>query len=299
MARNGSGTYSLPSGNPVVSGSTISSNWANNTLSDIATALTGSLAKDGQTVPTANIPMGGFKLTGLAAATSNGDALRFEQLPTLASLGAAAAGANSDITSLSGTKVPTIQVITATGTYTAPAGLRLAMVEIVGGGGGGSGAAAADRGNGGAGGGYSKKLILAATIGASQSVTIGAGGAGGAAGANVGIAGGTTSFGALFSATGGAGGVNGGSAGSGALGGIGSGGDINLRGNSGGISALIFSTAGGNSMLGSGGGQVVSAAGQSGNVYGGGGGGADGSGATARAGGAGAAGVAIVTEFYQ
>jgi hypothetical protein len=106
MARNGSGTYSLPSGNPVVSGSTISSNWANNTLSDIATALTSSLAKDGQTVPTANIPMGGFKLTGLAAATSNGDALRFEQLPTLASLGAAASGANSDITSLSALTIP-------------------------------------------------------------------------------------------------------------------------------------------------------------------------------------------------
>jgi hypothetical protein len=115
MARNGSGTYSLPSGNPVVSGSTISSNWANNTLSDIATALTGSLAKDGQTVPTANIPMGGFKLTGLAAATTNGDALRFEQLPTLASLGAAAAGANSDITSLSGLTTPLSQAQGGTG----------------------------------------------------------------------------------------------------------------------------------------------------------------------------------------
>jgi hypothetical protein len=118
MSRNGSGTYSLPAGNPVVSGSTISSNWANNTLSDIATALTGSLAKDGQTVPTANIPMGGFKLTGLAAATSNGDALRFEQLPTpptLASLGAAASGANSDITSLSGLTTPLSQAQGGTG----------------------------------------------------------------------------------------------------------------------------------------------------------------------------------------
>ena len=80
MARNGSGAYSLPSGNPVVTGAVISSTWANTTLSDIATALTNSIAKDGQTTPTANLPMGGFKLTGLGAATSAGDALRHEQL---------------------------------------------------------------------------------------------------------------------------------------------------------------------------------------------------------------------------
>ena len=78
MPRNGSGTYSLPAGNPVVTGTTISSTWANNTLSDISTALTGSIARDGQSPPTANIPMGGFKLTGLAAATANGDALRYQ-----------------------------------------------------------------------------------------------------------------------------------------------------------------------------------------------------------------------------
>lgn len=34
------GTYSLVSGNPVVTGTTISSTWANNTLDDIADALT-------------------------------------------------------------------------------------------------------------------------------------------------------------------------------------------------------------------------------------------------------------------
>jgi hypothetical protein len=111
MARNGSGTYSLPAGNPVTGGTTISSTWANNTLSDIGTALTGSLAKDGQTVPTNNLPMGGFKLTGLAAGSANGESVRFEQLPTLASLGAAASGANTDITSLAS---PNINAATAT-----------------------------------------------------------------------------------------------------------------------------------------------------------------------------------------
>ena len=58
MSRNGSGTYSLPAGNPVVTGTTISSSWANTTLSDIATALTGSVASDGQTTMTVNLQMG-------------------------------------------------------------------------------------------------------------------------------------------------------------------------------------------------------------------------------------------------
>ena len=45
--RNGSGTYSLPNGNPVVSGTTVSSTWANNTLSDIGNELSGSLSRSG------------------------------------------------------------------------------------------------------------------------------------------------------------------------------------------------------------------------------------------------------------
>lgn len=62
MPRNGSGTYQLPVGNPVVTGTTISSSgWANPTLADIASALTASIAVDGQTVPTANLPMGNFR----------------------------------------------------------------------------------------------------------------------------------------------------------------------------------------------------------------------------------------------
>lgn len=58
MSRNGSGTYNLPSGNPVITGTTISSTWANTTLSDIANALTGSVAADGQTAMTGTLQMG-------------------------------------------------------------------------------------------------------------------------------------------------------------------------------------------------------------------------------------------------
>lgn len=69
MARNGSGTYNLPAGNPVTTGTTISSTWANSTLSDMATALTGSVASDGQTTPSANLPMGTFAHTNVGNAT--------------------------------------------------------------------------------------------------------------------------------------------------------------------------------------------------------------------------------------
>lgn len=45
MSRNASGTYSLPGGNPVITGTTIASSWANNTMSDIATEMTDSLSR--------------------------------------------------------------------------------------------------------------------------------------------------------------------------------------------------------------------------------------------------------------
>lgn len=82
MSRNGSGVYSLPAGNPVVTGTTISSSWANTTLSDIATALTGSVAADGQTPMTGPLAMGSNKITGLATGTTPNDAVNYAQFAT-------------------------------------------------------------------------------------------------------------------------------------------------------------------------------------------------------------------------
>ncbi|GAG30728.1 unnamed protein product, partial [marine sediment metagenome] len=48
MPRDSSGNYTLPAGNPVVSGTVITSNWANTTMSDVANALTDSLSRTGQ-----------------------------------------------------------------------------------------------------------------------------------------------------------------------------------------------------------------------------------------------------------
>lgn len=70
MPRNGSGTYTLPAGQPVTTGTTISSSTHNAFAADLANALTASIAKDGQTPATANLPMGGYKHTNASSATA-------------------------------------------------------------------------------------------------------------------------------------------------------------------------------------------------------------------------------------
>ena len=127
MSRNGSGTYTLPAGNPVVTGTTISSTWANNTMTDLATALTGSLASDGQTTATGNLKMGNNRITGLADGIASTDAASVSQVSAAGAayllkasnlsdvanattargnLTAAKSGVNSDITSLTGLTTP-------------------------------------------------------------------------------------------------------------------------------------------------------------------------------------------------
>jgi len=127
MSRNGSGTYTLPAGNPVVTGTTISSTWANSTLTNIASALTDSLAADGQTTATGNLKMGNNRITGLADGIASTDAATVSQVSAAGAtyllkasnlsdvanattargnLTAAKSGANSDITSITGLTTP-------------------------------------------------------------------------------------------------------------------------------------------------------------------------------------------------
>jgi len=82
MSRNGSGTYSLPAGNPVVTNTTISSTWANNTMNDLAAALTDSVAADGQTPMTGNLDLNTHKIVNLVAGSAAGDAIEFAQFKT-------------------------------------------------------------------------------------------------------------------------------------------------------------------------------------------------------------------------
>lgn len=127
MSRNGSGTYNLPSGNPVVTGTTITSTWANTTLSDIGNALTGSVAADGQTPMSGSLNMGNNQITNAADPTTAQSVatkayvdsagglalLKASNLSDVAdatvsrtNLSAAKSGANSDITSLTGLTTP-------------------------------------------------------------------------------------------------------------------------------------------------------------------------------------------------
>ena len=81
MSYNGSGTFQInTAGQPVVTGTVISSTAFNALTSDLATGLSTALTKDGQTTVTANIPLSNFKITGLGAATAAADAVRFSQL---------------------------------------------------------------------------------------------------------------------------------------------------------------------------------------------------------------------------
>lgn len=205
------------------------------------------------------------------------------------------------------------QVFTGNNTYTPTSGMVYCVIECCGGGGAGGGGASAGAGNystgaGGGAGEYAVGVFSAATIGASQSVTIGAGGTGnsGADGGN----GGNTSVGStLISANGGSGGGHsaastsvaaaGGAGGSG-----GTGGSYRISGQAGfGGWAYVtpfldFPGVGASNPLGFGGAAVTNGTGGAGTGYGSGGGGAgDQSTSTARTGGAGGGGIVIVTEY--
>jgi hypothetical protein len=229
-----------------------------------------------------------------ASTTDRGIVEEATQAEIAAGTTAGATGARLFVNPGSTWKPPTQQVFTASGTYNKPTGISAIIVEVVG---GGAGAGDGGTAGGGAGAGaYSRKRIIAASVGATETVTIGAGGAGAA---STGNAGGNSSFGAHCTA-------NGGSASSGRTGGAGgtaSGGDINIPGGDGSDGIDGYDTnkshggSGGNSYFG-GGGKGTSGgsdfSGANATVYGGGGGGSHGTGT----GGNGKDGIVIVTEYY-
>jgi hypothetical protein len=207
-------------------------------------------------------------------------------------------------------------IFTSSGTFSKASypEARLARVLVVGAGGGAGGAPATgssefSAGGGGGAGGWSVEDIDLSAMATTETVTVGLGGAGGTGAA--GAAGSSSSFGSFLSATGGAGGaiMAAGTLAStrleyGSDGGVGSGGDINGRGeqaddivrlSSGlGIGGGLF---GGASILSAGGVRVLSANGNAGTLGAGGGGMRSGASAAARTGGVGGAGIVIVDLY--
>jgi hypothetical protein len=105
MSYNGSGTFNInTAGQPVVTGTVISSTAFNLLTSDLASGLSTAMTKDGQTTATANIPMGTFKFTGLGAGTNATDSAQYGQLQAGATTIATVTGTDT----LTGSLIPAI-----------------------------------------------------------------------------------------------------------------------------------------------------------------------------------------------
>jgi hypothetical protein len=100
MPRNGSGTYTRPQSD-YVPGTTILATSVNSDLNDMAQALTASIARDGQTTPTGNMPMGNFRHTGVADGTARTDYAALGQTQNGAFLWGGTAGGTANAATIS------------------------------------------------------------------------------------------------------------------------------------------------------------------------------------------------------
>jgi hypothetical protein len=127
------GVFTLVAGNPVVTGTIVSSTWANNTLTDIATGLSTAILKDGTQTTTAKIPfdLGISILSGGVTVTAGGIAVASGGVAITTSGGAGLTlGSGSILTAyIENTWTP---IITVGGTVSAIAGTFLGDVTKVG-----------------------------------------------------------------------------------------------------------------------------------------------------------------------
>jgi hypothetical protein len=101
-----------------------------------------------------------------------------------------------------------VQTFNSNGTWTKPSTGSMARIQVWSGGGGGSRNSSNEAIVGGGGGGYGEIVVPLSSLGATVSVTIGAGGAGRTGSAGNGTNGGSSSFGSVISVFGGLGGNN-------------------------------------------------------------------------------------------
>jgi hypothetical protein len=97
--RNGAGVFTVT--NPdFVSGTTISSSQMDANFADVVTAMSASIAVDGQTTITHNLPLNAKKLTGLAVGTAATDSLNLRQAQAEAYIWCGTAGGGADAITL-------------------------------------------------------------------------------------------------------------------------------------------------------------------------------------------------------
>jgi len=111
MPYNGAGVFQLVAGNPVVTGTLISSTWANNSLADLVNnGLSNCITKDGQQTVTANIPFNNNRLTGLGNGAGLQDAATVAQIQN---------GTASTLSAVAGTDTITAAASPVPGAYAA------------------------------------------------------------------------------------------------------------------------------------------------------------------------------------
>lgn len=121
---DGNGNFVISgTGLPYVANTTISSTVANTLNSNLATGLSTTICRDGQSTISANIPWAGFKITGLGAATTAGDALSYGGAAVLAATTITSASATALAVGPNGTTNPTFLVDASTSS--AATGLKI------------------------------------------------------------------------------------------------------------------------------------------------------------------------------
>lgn len=128
MSYNGAGTFTInTAGQPVVAGTAITATAFNTLTADLATGLSTAMCRDGQSTATGNLPMGGFKLTGLGPGTSATDAVNLGQMQGMSASLVTVAGTDT----LTGTMAPALtSYVTGELLWFVPANTNAAAVTI-------------------------------------------------------------------------------------------------------------------------------------------------------------------------